>query len=81
MYGGGVRNLGVHFFEFWGPFLAFWVLPILGVFGPPGVLARFGGFCRFWGFLGFWPFLVFLSVVSVCQCLLEFERVMNDVGE
>ena len=81
MYGGGVRNLGVHFFEFWGPILAFWVLPILGVFGPPGPRAHFGGFLPFLGVL------VILSVFGVfecCECMPVFvgvERVMNDVGE
>ena len=71
---GGVGIWGVHFFEFRGPILAFWVLPILGVFGPPGVLARFGGFSVFGGFGHFERFWCFWSLwvyVGVCWSLRE----------
>ena len=63
---GGVGIWGVHFFEFRGPILAFWVLPILGVFGPRGPDAHFGGFLPFLGVL------VILSVFGVfgrCGCM------------
>ncbi len=58
MWGVGIRS--GHFFEFWGRFLAFWVLTILGVFGPQAVLGVFEVFACFWGFgvLGvFWCFV------------------------
>ena len=69
------RGVGIwvcRIFEFWGPILAFWVLPILGVFGPPSVLGPFWGFLPFWGVFGI---LTLFGDFECCECMPVFVGV------